>query len=302
VTTLSELGKFLKQGRIEKDLSLDDIQEITKIRKRYLEAIEIGEYSILPGHFYERAFVKSYAEAIGMNSEEVLDQFADELPVVSQNHVETMVPKRNKEVRTTSPGVAKWVSKLVLYSFFFILLFVAYLGIVKYVESPNGAVEPTPNQGATAEGEIGTKDNANEDKGDAEAAPATEPTSEPEAGAEPEPAPPSQQEAAWTRMGTQGKTTTFEYTNAPKMNVTLQATTGEVWYSLSNAKDDKVIQSEKLSKGLEATWDLSQYEEVRLRLGNSHVVNLLINGVQVDITDLPQVHNIAIQYKPQPTE
>ncbi|MDG0793610.1 helix-turn-helix domain-containing protein [Cohnella ginsengisoli] len=52
--------------------TLDDIQEITKIRKRYLEAIESGDYKVLPGSFYVRAFVKTYAETVGLDAEEVL--------------------------------------------------------------------------------------------------------------------------------------------------------------------------------------------------------------------------------------
>lgn len=74
VKPLSELGQFLKQARVEKNISIEEIQEITKIRKRYLEAIENGEYDVLPGQFYARAFIKSYSEAIGLNAEDVLQQ------------------------------------------------------------------------------------------------------------------------------------------------------------------------------------------------------------------------------------
>jgi cytoskeletal protein RodZ len=47
-----ELGTLLKKAREEKGLSLDDIQEETKIRKKYLEAIEENNFDILPGKVY----------------------------------------------------------------------------------------------------------------------------------------------------------------------------------------------------------------------------------------------------------
>lgn len=37
---MSELGRHLKEARLQKGMSLDDVQEVTKIRKKYLEAIE----------------------------------------------------------------------------------------------------------------------------------------------------------------------------------------------------------------------------------------------------------------------
>lgn len=58
---MSELGQVLQRAREEKGITLDDIQRITKIQRRYLEAIERGHFHVLPGHFYARAFIKSYA-------------------------------------------------------------------------------------------------------------------------------------------------------------------------------------------------------------------------------------------------
>ncbi|MDA6131043.1 helix-turn-helix domain-containing protein, partial [Escherichia coli] len=47
-------------------MSLDDLQKVTKIQKRYLMGIEEGDYSMMPGKFYVRAFIKQYAEAVGI--------------------------------------------------------------------------------------------------------------------------------------------------------------------------------------------------------------------------------------------
>ena len=60
-TLTNQIGEQLKAARLEKQLSLDDIQEITKIQRRYLSAIEENNLSVLPGDFYVRAFIRQYA-------------------------------------------------------------------------------------------------------------------------------------------------------------------------------------------------------------------------------------------------
>jgi len=69
---LKEIGEILKKAREEKGLSIDDIQQITKIRSRYLNAIEEGNLDVLPGEVYAKGYIKSYAEAVGLNVREVM--------------------------------------------------------------------------------------------------------------------------------------------------------------------------------------------------------------------------------------
>ncbi|MGQ0441625.1 helix-turn-helix domain-containing protein, partial [Bacillus sp. B-TM1] len=56
------------------------LHEITKIQKRHLVAIEEGNYDVLPGAFYARAFIKQYADAVGLNGEELLVEYQSTIP------------------------------------------------------------------------------------------------------------------------------------------------------------------------------------------------------------------------------
>ncbi len=67
---MNEIGQRLHDLRVEKGLSIDDIQARTKIQKRYLINIEQGEFDQLPGEFYVRAFIKQYIQALGYDSKE----------------------------------------------------------------------------------------------------------------------------------------------------------------------------------------------------------------------------------------
>ncbi len=75
-----DVGARLKEARIAKGLSLDSLQETTKIQKRYLVAIEEGNFNILPGKFYARAFIKEYANAVGIDPNELLEEHKEEIP------------------------------------------------------------------------------------------------------------------------------------------------------------------------------------------------------------------------------
>lgn len=77
---MTELGNRLKEAREEKGMSLDDLQAATKIQKRYLTALEEGNYDIIPGKFYVRAFIKQYAEAVGLDSELLFEEFKKDIP------------------------------------------------------------------------------------------------------------------------------------------------------------------------------------------------------------------------------
>jgi cytoskeletal protein RodZ len=290
---LSELGQFLKKARIEKNMSIEKVQEITKIRNRYIEAIEKGDYNVLPGQFYARAFIKSYAEAIGINAEALLQQYENELPQVPKAPVEPTIQKRKRGIQPTSPKVGKWISRFVFYSFLFVVGFIIYFAFVNYMED-RGEETLDPNLNPEV---IGDGIEADEPPAEPEQEPQTTPAPEPEE----EPAP----EPAWTFIETDGETTIYEYANAEKLEVTLQATSGAVWYSLTNPSDGSNLEQGQVAQGQEKKWNLTEYEQVKFRFGNTRAVALLVNDAPVDLSKLPnpnRAQNIIIHFRPLATE
>jgi cytoskeleton protein RodZ len=64
-----ELGRLLEQKRKERDLTLEEVEQATKIRKRYLMGLERDDYAILPDAVYARGFLKTYANYLGLDGE-----------------------------------------------------------------------------------------------------------------------------------------------------------------------------------------------------------------------------------------
>lgn len=76
---MSELGTKLRDARVEKGYTLNTLQQMTKIQKKYLQAIELGNYDEMPGSFYVRAFVKQYADTVGLDGDKLLEEYENEL-------------------------------------------------------------------------------------------------------------------------------------------------------------------------------------------------------------------------------
>lgn len=69
-------GDGLRRERELRGISLRDIAEATKISVRFLDALENGRLEILPGGMFPRAFVRQYAEFVGLDVERTLADFA----------------------------------------------------------------------------------------------------------------------------------------------------------------------------------------------------------------------------------
>jgi transcriptional regulator with XRE-family HTH domain len=67
----AQFGAVLAQRRREKGLSLRDVEQATKIRTRYLEGLEREDYSVLPDAVYVQGFLKTYANFLGLDGEQL---------------------------------------------------------------------------------------------------------------------------------------------------------------------------------------------------------------------------------------
>lgn len=77
------LGELLRQARVQKGLSLAQVEEATRIRSAYLEALEEEAFGRLPAPVYVRGFLKNYAVYLGLDPREVLALYqASEVPAV----------------------------------------------------------------------------------------------------------------------------------------------------------------------------------------------------------------------------
>ena len=72
-----QIGSLLEKKRLEKGLSLKEVEQATKIRTRYLEGLEREDPTSLPDPVYARGFLKTYANFLGLDGEQLSREFRD---------------------------------------------------------------------------------------------------------------------------------------------------------------------------------------------------------------------------------
>ncbi len=72
---MGEFGDKFRKAREKKELSLDDVSNVTKIGTRMLQAIEEENFEQLPGGVFNRGFIRAYAKHLGLDSEEAVNDY-----------------------------------------------------------------------------------------------------------------------------------------------------------------------------------------------------------------------------------
>ncbi len=274
---MTELGQKLKEAREAKGLSIDQLHEITKIQKRHLVAIEEGNYDVLPGAFYARAFIKQYADAVGLNGEELLVEHQSTIPQSEKREVpQVSTGQKTQETmqKSSSWPIADHMPKIL------VALLVIAVGVVIWFvfQALTGKDDEKVPSAQSEKIEVQkAKDSPLDTKKDevkAEEPKKEEPKKE-EPKKEEQPAQPTGQQEVKV-VGTTGKVSTLEIHN----NKTLELELSGKGASYVDVKDDagNVILNATVQEGQIEKRDVSTLKEVRLNIGNATNVEVKLNG------------------------
>lgn len=295
---MTEIGRILKEARLAKGMSLDDLQAATKIQKRYLVGIEEGNYSMMPGQFYVRAFIKQYAEAVGLQSEELFEQYKAEIPSTMNEDIPEKLSRvqSRKNIASGNSRIFDILPKILIAVFVIATIAVLYYF---YSQKDNGdsskeAVEKNNNeQVSLEESENFTKDK--EDKTDENTE--TDGASEPENNEE-EVAPDLNKQEL-TVAETSGKNTVYELKNADTFELKV-VSTGETWVDIRNGKGFSFYQGMLTKGGTESqTVDFTNETEAKIIIGRSTETEIYINDEKVEFAIPPSEsvrQEITIRY------
>lgn len=73
----NEIGDLLREAREARGHSLEDVEKATRIRVKYLEALESGDFGVLPSATQARGFLRNYAQFLGLDAEAVLARYGE---------------------------------------------------------------------------------------------------------------------------------------------------------------------------------------------------------------------------------
>ena len=69
------IGEVLKRARSRQKIDIQTVEEETKIRTKYLRALENEEWEVLPGHPYAKGFLRTYAQLLGLDGDALVDEY-----------------------------------------------------------------------------------------------------------------------------------------------------------------------------------------------------------------------------------
>ncbi len=158
---IDSLGVWLRRSRETRKVDLEDVVRALRIRRRYLQALELGDYEALPGPIQARGFLRNYARYLGLPTEEALARYDAEvrgLPVQprvpeieapSRNGLRTWAPpppsveeERAAVLANSSSGLIRLLVAVIV---FFGLVALASLAWLQFGQDPAaGALVPTP--------------------------------------------------------------------------------------------------------------------------------------------------------------
>jgi cytoskeletal protein RodZ len=104
-----EIGNSLREARLRQGLDFPEIEQATKIRPKYLRALEDEQFDILPGQTYVKGFLRSYAEYLGLDGQLYVDEYNSRYI-----HVDEETPLRARSTPSLGGRGPRFESSVVL--------------------------------------------------------------------------------------------------------------------------------------------------------------------------------------------
>ena len=83
-----EIGNTLREARVRRNLTLQQVEEDIKIRVKYVQAMENEDWDVMPGVTYVKGFLRTYATYLGLDPDVIIGEFRSRGMVPSQEHHE----------------------------------------------------------------------------------------------------------------------------------------------------------------------------------------------------------------------
>jgi len=104
-----EIGNSLREARLRQGLDFPEIEQATKVRPKYLRALEDEQFDILPGQTYVKGFLRTYAEYLGLDGQLYVDEYNSRYI-----HVDEETPLRARSASSVGRTAPRFESSVVL--------------------------------------------------------------------------------------------------------------------------------------------------------------------------------------------
>ncbi|MDQ3379000.1 MAG: DUF4115 domain-containing protein [Actinomycetota bacterium] len=104
-----DIGSSLREARLRQELDFPELEARTKVRPKYLRALEDEHFDILPAPTYVKGFLRSYAEALGLDGQPFVDEYTSRFATGDEENVvharRAPAPRRDRSNRESRMAV-----------------------------------------------------------------------------------------------------------------------------------------------------------------------------------------------------
>jgi len=149
------IGETLREARVRQRVNIEELEQSTKIRAKYLRALENEEFGLLPGPTYVKSFLRTYAEKLGLDAQLLVEEFRAQYEEPEPVEIQPIASsprdaRRRPPAPRFGPGAAIVVAGIAL------LAFLLVLGLTGDEDEPDqtsdtgpAKTQPAPSKPAT---------------------------------------------------------------------------------------------------------------------------------------------------------
>src|SRR5947209_5237416 len=141
---MAEIGATLREARMRSRIDITEVESRTKIRAKYLRAIENEEWELLPGPVYVKSFLRTYGDFLGLDSRMLVDEFKRRYEGPNDHDLRPMSSlTRERERAARGPLLPSWAV---------IAMVLAAVALALYVLGSLGSSSKAPSTASTHHG------------------------------------------------------------------------------------------------------------------------------------------------------
>src|SRR6187200_33935 len=107
-----DIGAQLRETRMRRRIDISEVEAATKIRAKYLRALENEEWSLLPGPTFVKTFLRTYAEYLGLDARSLVEEYRQRYETPATSELTPLRPAGSltgRPPRRRRPVLGPWV-------------------------------------------------------------------------------------------------------------------------------------------------------------------------------------------------
>jgi cytoskeleton protein RodZ len=103
---MADIGATLREARMSAKIDINEVERRTKIRAKYLRALENEEWNLLPGEVYVKSFLRTYGDYLGLDSRQLIDDYKRRYERPTDHELRPITPRSRERDRRQRGGGA----------------------------------------------------------------------------------------------------------------------------------------------------------------------------------------------------